>query len=1144
MRCTNCGTDNRPSAKFCDGCGTAVSRSSPAPVSERRWVSVLFCDLVGFTTLAESKDVEDVRELLSAYFDAARTIVSRYGGTVEKFIGDAVMAVWGVPVTNEDDAERAVRAGLDLLGAVEALGTELGVGSLAARAGIVSGEAAVNLDAVGQGMVAGDLVNTASRLQAIAAAGQVLVGESTFQAARDAVSFDDAGTFGLKGKAEPVHAWRALRLVGQRRGAGRSDGVEPPFVGRNEELRRLIELLHATGSERAARLVSVTGIAGIGKSRLAWELQKYVDGLADVVYWHQGRSPAYGEGVAFWALAEMVRMRAGIAEGEDPDSARRKLSSCVESFVQDDAERRWMEPRLCHLLALGEEPAGEHQELFSAWRTFFERIAERAPVVMIFEDLHWADSGLLDYVESVADWCKDSPIFVLTLSRPELAERRPHWGTAVGKFTSLHLDALSNAALRELVLGLVRGLPERAADRLVERAEGVPLFAVETVRALADRGILSRSADAYELCGEFADVELPGTLHSLIASRLDALGADARAVVLDASVLGKTFSVAALSAVTGKGEETLASLLQELVHREILALDADPRSPERGQYGFLQAIVREVAYATISRNDRRAKHLTAAHFFESLAEDDVAGIVANHYLEAHRTSRPGPETEVVAAKARDWLRQACARARSLGSTEAALVYAEQALDLAEPGPERAEILVLAGETAVDAAEHDRAIGYLEEAVTFYEAAADRIGSGRATAFLALSLDRLGRYTEAIARAEDAFRALEAIEPAERSVADTARAQLGWILSWCSSLSGSPASGLEWAEKSLAFADRLGDRELLARALGARATSLFDLGRHREAALLAGCELELALGAGSLRTQSVAKQHESAFVHDDDPRRALVAALEAAELAHRAGVRDLELLNKLNATEKATFAGDWATARALLDELAERRLPPRRLRVWTWFVALLDGLTADPADALERLEGNAPLEAAESVDHRSTYHKVRALASLAAFDLDRAVAEAAAAVALDPAGFNSAAALDIQAHASLWRRDVRGTRECLDGMEPFQGRWMGAVRLTTEAGMAALRGRIPEATSMYRAAAGIWRDLATPLDLALCGLDAALLLGPQDRPAGLLHESFEILRDLRASPFLALLDQRNAAAPARDDASATVPSLKV
>ncbi len=295
-------------------------------------MSILFADLVGSTSLAEGRDPEEVRELLTRYFDAARDTIERYGGLVEKFIGDAVMAVWGTPTAHEDDAERAVRAALELLDGVEALGAAVGV-ELRARAGVLTGEAAATIGAENQGIVAGDLVNTASRLQSSAEPGTVLVGEATFQAAGKAIAFERVGDLTLKGKEEPVAAWRALRVVGERGGANRSDAIEPPFVGRAEELRLIKELLRSTGNERKARLVSVSGIGGIGKSRLAWEFEKYADGLIEDLYWHRGRCPAYGDGVAFWALGEMVRMRAGIAETDDPGAAARKLTASVARWV-------------------------------------------------------------------------------------------------------------------------------------------------------------------------------------------------------------------------------------------------------------------------------------------------------------------------------------------------------------------------------------------------------------------------------------------------------------------------------------------------------------------------------------------------------------------------------------------------------------------------------------------------------------------------------------------------------------------------------------------------------------------------------------------------------------------------------------------
>jgi class 3 adenylate cyclase len=375
-------------------------------VAERRLCSILFVDLVGFTPLAEKRDAEEIRELLSLYFERAQAIVGHYGGTVEKFIGDAVMAVWGAPVANEDDAERAVRAGLEIVASVAELGVEAGIDGLSARGGVVTGEAAITIGKVAEGMVLGDTVNSASRVQSAAPPGAVLVDESTWRAASGAISFVEFGALTLKGKEDPVQAWRALRVVAQRKGVGRSDRIEPPFVGRDEELRLIRDLLHATEREQRARLVSVTGIPGIGKSRLAWEFLKYVDGLVDTVYWHQGRSPAYGEGVTFWALGEMVRMRARINESEAATSSRSKLSSAVAEFVPDAEERRWVEPRLAHLLGLAEAPAGDREELFSAWRTFFERIAAVGPIVMVFEDLQWADPGLIDFIESILEWSR------------------------------------------------------------------------------------------------------------------------------------------------------------------------------------------------------------------------------------------------------------------------------------------------------------------------------------------------------------------------------------------------------------------------------------------------------------------------------------------------------------------------------------------------------------------------------------------------------------------------------------------------------------------------------------------------------------------------------------------------------------------
>jgi class 3 adenylate cyclase len=546
VSCASCSFSNAADSKFCGECGEPLSHATsavaPAPPStERRLVSVLFADLVGFTTLSEHRDAEDVRDLLSGYFDAARQVIERHGGLVEKFIGDAVMAVWGTPIAYEDDAERAVRAGLELVAAVAGLGRDMDI-DLAARAGVLTGEAATTEGGHAEGIVVGDMVNTASRLQSAAEPGTVLVGDSTHRAASKAIAFSDGGNLSLKGKDEPVHAWRALRVVGERRGSGRASGLEPPFVGRSEELRLVKDLLHATEREGKARLVSVTGIGGIGKSRLSWEFRKYVDGLADDVYWHQGRCPAYGEGVAFWALGEMVRMRTGIAETDDPVASRQKLADAVQRYVPDPDERRWLSPRLAHLLGLQDRPSGERDELFSAWRTFFERIVDLGPVVMVFEDLQWADTGLLDFIESTLEWSRDRPILIVTLARPELFDRRPTWGTNQRSFTAIRLEPLPGDVMTELVRGFVPSLPAGDVERIVERSEGVPLYAVETLRMLADRGVLEPRDDGYAVVSDVGNLEVPETLHALIAARLDGLAAQDRALLQDAAVLGQSFT--------------------------------------------------------------------------------------------------------------------------------------------------------------------------------------------------------------------------------------------------------------------------------------------------------------------------------------------------------------------------------------------------------------------------------------------------------------------------------------------------------------------------------------------------------------------------------------------------------------------------
>ncbi len=681
--CAACGAQLGAGSRFCADCGTptgaaivaepsqavpahsAQPQPKAAPPTELRHVSVLFCDLVGFTPLAETRDAEEVRELLSGYFDLARETVTRYGGIVEKFIGDAVMALWGAPVAKEDDAERAVRAGLELVSAVAAYGTEHAGTELAARVGIVTGTVATT-ETPDEGLVVGDRVNTAARIQALAPPGRCYVDEPTRRATEAAVVYADAGWHALKGKSEQVRLHEALRVVAGVGGALKSEGLEAPFVGRDRELRLVKDLFHAAAEGSRAHLVSVTGIAGIGKSRLAWELYKYMDGLSGVFRWHRGRCLSYGEGVAYWALAEMVRGRADILEGEDSSSAAAKLHSAVDQYVPDPDERRWVEPRLAHLIGLEERDSRDKEDLFAAWRLFFERMAEREPVVMSFEDMQWADASLLDFIEYLLDWSRSHAIFVLTLARPELIERRPNWGAGRRNFTSIYLDPLSIEAMTDLVDGLVPGLPDDARNRVLARAEGVPLYAVETVRMLIDRGLVVRDGARYRPVGQVGTLEVPETLQALIAARLDGLTQAERSLLQDAAVVGKSFARPLMLALTGLEPEALDDLFASLVRKEVITLQADPRSPERGQYSFLQDLVRTVAYETLTRRDRKDRHLAVAACLERPGrgeDDEFVEVIASHFLEAYKLGPDAPDAMEVKTSARG---DARARRRASG----------------------------------------------------------------------------------------------------------------------------------------------------------------------------------------------------------------------------------------------------------------------------------------------------------------------------------------------------------------------------------------------------------------------------------------------------------------------------------------------
>jgi class 3 adenylate cyclase/tetratricopeptide (TPR) repeat protein len=962
MRCPSCGAENPAGSKYCGACAALLSRTCPAcqsvaapgqtfcrecgalldvsptatvlsggraptqdAVAELRHVSVLFADLVGFTPLAEGRDAEAVRELLSRYFDACRGLIDRYGGTIEKFIGDAVMAVWGTPVAQEDDAERAVRAALDLVELVPSLvpGTD-GV-ELRARAAVVTGEAAVTIGAEHYGMVAGDLVNTASRVQSAAEPGRVLVGEATRRASDAAIVYADAGELDLKGKAEPVRVWRALRVIGGRKGAQRAQGLEAPFVGRERELRSVKELFHACAEDQRAHLLSIIGVAGIGKSRLAWEFEKYMDGVAADVWWHRGRCLAYGEGVTYWALAEMIRMRAGIVEGEEPEPARAKLRASVAEHILDSDDRSWIEPRLAQLLGLEDREAREPEDLFSAWRRFFERLADRNPVVLVFEDLQWADASLLAFIEYLLDWSRNHSIYVLTLARPELSEHHPNWGPGRRNFTSLYLEPLADSAMAALLAGLVPGLPEELRDRILERAEGVPLYAVETVRMLLDRGLLAGDGSAYRVVGPVTELEVPETLHALIAARLDSLPVEERRLLQDAAVLGKTFTTAALAALGDVTEEKVAAELGSLVRKEVISLQQDPRSPERGQYAFLQDLVRRVAYETVSKRERRARHLAAAAWLASSwggDPDEIGVVLASHYLEACRLEPESADAERLRAGAGDLLARAGERAASMAATADAQRLFEQAAELAAQPSVRAQLCERAGQMASVGNRLDEAVAHLELALELFEAQ----GAVHAAARVAARLGNVdwyrGREELALTRMEQAFAAL-GDAPMDGDFAELA-ARLGFFYL----LKGDMATAGARIESALTAAEALELPAVISEALVTKKAILLAHGRYVEGLALAKEALDVALRhdlSSYFPSRALASIAE-ALRQLDRYAEALDYDRQGLALARKTGFRWWELNHLSEMTWTLLMQGEWDEALDRIQGLTEHSDP--------------------------------------------------------------------------------------------------------------------------------------------------------------------------------------------------------------------------
>ena len=1060
--CSACQHDNPPDNKFCAQCGSALLEAVPTTAAdtikdvpsgdagERRFVSVLFADLVGFTTFSELRDPEEIRSMLTRYFERAQEVIERFGGEVDKFIGDAVTAFWGAKRALEDDAERAVRAGLELVDAVEALGTELGIPELVLRVGVLSGETSVGSGGNDQGLVVGDIVNTASRLQSAAGPGTVFVGESTHRLTSEAVRYESVGTFDMKGKSTPVDAWQAISVVGQRGGAGKWEALEPPFVGRDDELRLLKDQLHATTRDGTARLVSIIGEAGIGKSRLAWELLKYVDGITETIRWHQGRSPAYGEGVTFWALAEMVRSRAGISDTDETLKARTKLRTMVAEYVAEVDEQQWIEPRLAGLLGLADMPSGDRNELYAALRGFFQHVAGTGTTVLLFEDIHWADDGQLEFIEELVEMSPEHPILVITLSRPELLDRYQRWGAARHHSLSTHLGPLADAEMTALVTGMAPGISDHIVKLVINRAGGVPLYAVEYVRMLVNSGDLVLEGSTYRQTRELSEVSLPESLHALVGARLDRLDDESRLLLQDAAVLGQSFTVEGMTVLTGGSAADLGPKLRGLARHELLRYEDSPRSPERGQFQFIQSVIREVAYGRIAKAERKDRHILVAEYYEREAPVEAAAVIASHYMSAYEAS---PD-DSLADRARDSLTRAAARANELKSFAQALTLIEQALEVPGGEDHRAAVWSQAVEPANALYRHEEAVGYARKAFGWYR------DHGTADEVI-VAAELVGN---ALVVADQPLEAVETLAPffnAERA-GERAMMRLGGTLSNGHMRSIQMADAAEVALSVMMAAEAKGNTRLLIDAMITRGSSLRNLQRGAEAIALLREALRLAERAGlpyeTLRAINNLLLEESA-----NGGAGMAEFVERGyELAHK--IRQPALLVRLTTSyaESLFRQGQFDQAREVLASIE-----PGQESDWATAIAAFDAfvrwaLSGESADLAEARELNiAGLESVEP-QYRGHAKSIESV-HLARFgDLSGAINTAHHVEVQLPGQDHWHAAVGAAIRLGDPER-LRSVRTLFDG---FRGQRFDVLDFAVETGLKLLEGDSDRAAGMF------------------------------------------------------------------------------
>jgi class 3 adenylate cyclase len=882
--------------------------SRPEGRKERKLVTVLFADLVGFTARAEPLDPEDVEAILEPYHTRLRSELERFGGTVEKFIGDAVVAVFGAPVAREDDPERAVRAALAIRDWIVGEGVDLDV-----RIAVNTGEVLLTLDAdadAGEHFASGDVLNTASRLQAAAPINGILVGETTYRATRRVIEYGEHEPVVATGKAEPIRVWEGLDAPSRFRAVCR----EPTqLIGRRRELDILLDALARAREERGPQLVTVMGVPGIGKSRLVYELAKAVDADPKLI-WRQGRSLSYGEGVTFWALGEIVKAHAGILEADPAEEAEAKLGQALADLFGDDGERPWVEAHLRPLVGLGSEAElgdDRRHEAFVAWRRFFEALAERRPLALVFEDLHWADEGVLDFLDHLVDWASGVPILIVATARPELFVRRPGWAGGKANAVTISLSPLSDEQTAQLVQALLARsvMPAEVEHVLLERAGGNPLYAEEFVRMFAEHGE--------------GKLPLPEAVQGIIAARLDTLQREEKELLQSAAVVGDVFWSGAVATLGSGAPAEVEQRMHTLERKEFVRRRRRASVEAETEFAFSHALIREVAYDQIPRARRAEKHGLAAKWIDSLGRpEDHAELVAHHCLRALEYGRPATqETTAVAERARGALREAGDRALALNAYAAAAGYYRAALQLwPREDADRPYLLFRCGKAAGFAEQ----AGFEELTEASERLAAMDPGTAAEAELLLANLAWFG-----MSRAEADAHLARATELVDAAPASRSKASVLGAVSALHATASEYEDAIRVGQEALQLAEQLDLPDIRAGALNTIGCGRVGTGDPRG---LDAIEQSIVVATEANSPPNVVRGYSAlsgAFVDMGDLDRAVEAQREGLRLAKRFGLLGQARFLGGHVMQQQYFRGTWDGAVRSADEAIaaahERRL---------------------------------------------------------------------------------------------------------------------------------------------------------------------------------------------------------------------------